>query len=54
MLTCVKKKLNGYFTCRAPGCTNRADKNYNSISYNNNNVIITISRHIQNSGIFST
>ena len=38
------------------GYTNRANKNsnYNNISYNNDNVIITISRCIQNSGIVRT
>ena len=44
-------------SCRMPGCTNQVDKNSNIIalhSYNNNNVIITISWHIQNPGICNT
>ena len=35
-----------------PGCTNRADNNSNNnISYSDD-VVITISQHIQNPGIF--
>ena len=45
-----KDKIVG---CAGPGYTNRTDKNpNNNISYNNNNVIITILQHIQNPGIF--
>ena len=42
-------------SCGAPGCTNGANKNSNIINsiICNNNVIITISWHIQNSGIFN-
>ena len=37
-------------SCGAPRCTNRTFKNSSRINYNKN-VIITISRHIQNPGI---
>ena len=42
-------------SCRVLRCTNRAVKNSNiiNISYNNDIVIIIISPHIQNSGIFN-
>ena len=37
----------------APGCKNRGNNNsnYNNISYNNDNVIVTASQYIENSGI---
>ena len=39
-------------TCGTPGCINNINWMYNNISYNNV-VIITISQHIENPGIFN-
>ena len=38
---------------RVPRCTNQADKNSNNNISVNNNVILTISWHIQNPGTFN-
>ena len=48
--------MSGNYYLEMSGYKNRANKNsnYNNISYNNDNVIITISRCIQNSGIVRT
>ena len=49
-------KKDRMVSCGAPGCTNGANKNFNIINsiICNNNVIITISWHIQNSDIFNS